>query len=112
MPSDELSARYLQLSRAVDNALVVHSGLRSHLRAGHPPLLALTEDGLAPMPIPVGLHHFGPGPMFDVWCECRAMEWLRLVWTGATTAGSPEAIPPPEIPRAPPHDEEETPDAP
>lgn len=102
LAGDELASRYLRLSRAVDDLLVVHHGLRSHLRAGHPPLLAITEDGLAPMPMRVGLHHFGPGPMYDVWCECRAVEWLRLVWTGARTAGSPEPIPPPEIPRAAP----------
>jgi hypothetical protein len=100
MPRHELSALYGELAAAVDSLLAAHHGMRAHLRAGHPPLVAITEDGLAPMPLPVGLHHFGPGPMFDLWCECRAVEWVRFVWTGALTPGAPEPIPPPEIARA------------
>jgi hypothetical protein len=50
-------------------------------------------------PLDVALRHYGgePGPLFDLWCMCRAVEQLRRVWTGLERAPAvPAASPPPD----------------
>jgi hypothetical protein len=70
----------MRLGRAIDNLLVQHHGLRHALKPGHLPLAASLAEGVA---------QYGEGPLFHLWSECRAVEALRVAWTGV---GSPEAV--------------------
>jgi hypothetical protein len=73
---DEFLAEFLNLTRCIDNVLVAHHGLRQSLKAPHPPFhVSMTA----------ALKHYGPGPVFHLWCECKAVEELRLAWTGKPT---------------------------
>jgi hypothetical protein len=96
---DEFATRLYRLQVAVDNVLIAQHALRSHLKPGFPPFLAIGEDGrLQPMPSTVGLRYFGPGPLFDLWIACCSAEWLRLIWTGEPSHDAPRAIPIPDNP--------------
>lgn len=70
---DEFLAEFLTLGRCIDNVLVAHHGLRASLKAPHPPWTATMADAL---------RHYGAGPVFALWCECQAVEALRIAWTG------------------------------
>jgi hypothetical protein len=66
-----------RLSRAIDDLLVAHHGLRYSLDAVK----------RAPVPFTVGeataMEAFGVGsPLFHLWNECRLVEALRVAWTG------------------------------
>jgi len=70
---DEFLAEFLTLGRCIDNVLVAHHGLRASLKAPYPPFnVSLAK----------ALEHYGNGPLFHLWCECKAVEELRLAWTG------------------------------
>lgn len=69
----ELTTRLLEVARAIDDVLVANHTLRASLKPGHPPFDAAIAAGLA---------RYGPGPLFALWLECRAVEALRVAWTG------------------------------
>jgi hypothetical protein len=78
-----------ELSRAIDDVLVAGHSQRHWLKAGHPPFESSLAEGMA---------HYGslPGAAFDLWTMCRAIEKLRLAWTGQA---GPAAVPGPiEVP--------------
>lgn len=94
-PPLDLGARVHAACVAVENVLVAGASQLRHLRGDHPPFW--NDDG-EPTPLDVALRHYGgqPGPLFDLWCMCRATEHLRRVWTGLERA--PVAMPVPPIP--------------
>lgn len=67
---------FMVLTNAIDNVLVAHHGLRAALKPPHPPFNAAISTALA---------FYGNGPLFHLWCECKAVEQLRLAWTGKPT---------------------------
>lgn len=82
----ELSLKLRELTTAIDNALVAHHGLKHALKDDHPPFM-LTSPDMSAMEKDTGalknaLAHYGRGPLFDLWSACRAMEALRIAWTG------------------------------
>jgi hypothetical protein len=84
----ELATRLLATFRAIDNVLVAEHGARTLLKAP-PPWDAPLSDGIA---------RYGPGPVFNLWALCRAVEGLRLAWTGKP---GPAAIVEEPLPVAP-----------
>ena len=68
----ELASRLLAVARAIDNVIVAEHGPRSRLRAP-PPWDAPLADGVA---------RYGASPLFELWALCRAIEGLRIAWTG------------------------------
>lgn len=89
----ELMTRVLAVSRAIDNVLVANHTMRAALKRGHVPFGTFSPDGQwEPTPIAEGVARYGEGPLFGLWLECRAVEALRVAWTGK--AGTPvEALP-------------------
>lgn len=85
----ELLHRLQEVARAIDNVLVREHGPRSRLKA--PPPWGTPETEV--------LARYGPGPLFELWCLCNAIEALRVAWTGA--AGPLVAAPPDEPDEAP-----------
>ena len=86
------------LRNAIDDLLVQHHGLRHALKANHLPFASSLAEGIA---------LYGEGPLFHLWSECRAVEALRVVWTGkgspliAEAPGSPLVSEAPELPLIP-----------
>lgn len=64
---------FMVLTHAIDNVLVAHHGLRAALKDPHPPFNVAISTALT---------FYGNGPLFHLWCECKAVEELRLAWTG------------------------------
>jgi hypothetical protein len=76
-PSAELSVQMQRLFRAIDDVLV----------ANHTLLHSLAEDHLAfTASLAEGVKRYGEGPLFALWQQCRAVDALRLAWTGQRTA--------------------------
>jgi hypothetical protein len=98
-PPLDLGVRIHALAVAIEGVLVAGASQEHHLRADHPPFW--NDDG-EPTPLDAALRHYGgqPGPLFDLWCMCRATEHLRRVWTGLERApvAVPEVVPVPPIP--------------
>ena len=69
----EFGARMSDLTHAIDNVLVAGHALKGALKEGHLPFSASLADGV---------RRYGPGPVFELWQGCRAIEVLRAVWTG------------------------------
>jgi hypothetical protein len=69
----EMREAWAATATAIDDLLVAHHGLRAALKPGHPPFSASLAEGIA---------RYGEGPLFHLWCECRAVERLRIAWTG------------------------------
>ena len=76
--------------RAVDNAIISGGHLGHWLKANHPPATASLADGLR--------HYNGPGAVFDLWAGWRALELLRLAWTGKLSGVLALAVQPPQEP--------------
>lgn len=77
MTVEAFEISWQELARGIDDLLLANHAMRAALKPGHPPFDAsLTE----------GLEHFGPGPVFALWAECRAVERIRFVWTGKRLA--------------------------
>jgi hypothetical protein len=68
----ELTTRLFALARAIDDVLIASHGPRARLKSP-PPFDAPLSDGVA---------RYGPGPVFELWAQCRAIEALRVAWTG------------------------------
>lgn len=84
----EFMTRILALARAIDDVLAANHTLRAALKPGHPPF-----DG----PLSAGVARYGEGPLFGLWAECRAVETLRIAWTGyAGPAAIPAELPAPD----------------
>lgn len=99
----EFSGRLLEVFRAIDDVLVAHHTLRASLRA-HPPLGGFEGTKWVPAPLELGFARYGEGPLFALWIECRAVEALRVAWTGKETIAAfvaPETTAPPTEPAAP-----------
>lgn len=83
----ELMTRVLAVARAIDNVLVANHTIRATLKAP-PPFGSFSPDGQwEPTPIAAGVARYGESPLFGLWLECRAVEALRVAWTGK--AGAP-----------------------
>lgn len=80
----ELMTRLFAVAHAIDNVLVAEHGPRSRLLAP-PPWDA---------PLSAGVAKYGEGPLFELWTLCRAIEGLRLAWTGR----SDPVVTPAELP--------------
>lgn len=85
---DEFLAEFLALGRAIDDVLVAHHGLRASLAPDHLPFDAPMAEAMA---------RYGMGgPLFSLWNECKAVEALRLAWTGKPSP--PRADAPAHVP--------------
>lgn len=82
----ELLHRLQEVARAIDNVLVAEHGARSHLRAPVP------WDA----PLAAAVARYGPGPVLDLWSLCRAVEALRIAWTGKAGPVAAEVAPEPD----------------
>jgi hypothetical protein len=83
--SPELMTRLLEVARAIDGVLIAEHGPRAALKAP-PPWNAPPAAGIA---------RYGAGPVFDLWMLCRAVEALRVAWTGRAgpaVAAEPEPV--------------------
>ena len=87
----EFSTRMSDVFHAIDHVLVAHHTLRASLKPPYPPLGDFENGVWIPAPLDTGLAHYGVGPLFGLWCECRAVEALRVAWTGKA---SPVVHPP------------------
>lgn len=87
-PSLEMGERLGLLSRAIDDVLVANHTLRHSLAPGHVPLNAPIGDAAARYRDADG----NPTPVFGLWVECRAVEALRVAWTG-----KPSVVPAPIV---------------
>lgn len=72
-PSPEFSVQMQRLSRAIDNVLVANHTLKASLAQDHLPFTASLAEGV---------ERYGAGAVFALWQACRAVDALRLVWTG------------------------------
>ena len=85
----EFASRMLEVFRAIDGVLINEHGPRSRLKA--PPPFGT--------PPPQALARYGPGPLFELWLLCNAVERLRIAWTGKP--GTPVEAHPDEPDEAP-----------
>lgn len=82
----DLTHRFAEVTKAVDDVLVAGHAMQSHLKPGSPAFF--TDEG-AHISIADAAAFFSadrydgtPGPLFDVWVLCRSIAVLRKVWTG------------------------------
>lgn len=87
MSDDTLDRKLPALVRAIDGVLIAGHHQRHWLRPDHPPFSVTMAEGLA---------HYGSGAAFDLWVVSRAIETLRIVWTGQSgeTVEQHQATPP------------------
>lgn len=74
--SRELATQIRDVFRAIDNVLVRAHGPRSRLKA--PPVWGTSEVEV--------LARYGPGPLFELWCLCDAINRLQVAFTGKAAA--------------------------
>jgi hypothetical protein len=75
---NDFVVEFLLLSKAIDNLLVVHEGLRASLAKDHLPFDRSFAEAM---------RQYGNGPLLHLWNECKAVEALRIQWTGKPTPG-------------------------
>jgi hypothetical protein len=94
-----------ELGRLIDNVLIAGSHHLAWLKVDHPPFGWLSPDGVwVPTPLADGFRHYHPkgtplpndrpAAAFDLWVGCRAIEALRMRWTGSVGAPVASVAPP------------------
>lgn len=89
----DLSHRLRDATRAVEDTLVAAHGLMFDLAAHHakagtvmPPFWInqgdLGQEENERQSLAAALTVYGPGILFNLWTACRALEGLRVAWTG------------------------------
>ena len=73
---------FIAPGNAIDDVLVAGHTIKHWLKRPHPGWDASIADGML---------HFGEGAAFDLWVICRAIERLRLAWTGHALPDGTEA---------------------
>lgn len=93
----DLTHRLHEACGAVNDVLASSHGLFHDLARHHetkgtvsPPPFWVNQGDLSQVEneltsIAVALKQYGPGPLFNLWCALRAIEALRVTWTGKAT---------------------------
>lgn len=80
----ETREKWREVADLIDDLLVSHHGLRASLAPDHLDFSATLPDAIK---------RYGQGPLLQLWIECRAVERLRIAWTGKPSMPRAESAP-------------------
>jgi hypothetical protein len=78
----ELAQQMRDTFRAIDNVLVAAPTLHHALKAEHVPFGAFEDGRWQPTPLSEGVARYGNSLPFAIWQTLRAIEQLRIAFTG------------------------------
>lgn len=82
----ELAAQIRDVFRAIDNVLLAAPTLHHALKRGHVPFGQMEDGRWQPTPLSEGVRRYGNSLPFAVWQMLRAVEQLRIAFTGKPSA--------------------------
>lgn len=88
----ELATQMRDTFRAIDNVLIAAPTLHHALKAGHVPFGSFEDGRWVPTSLAEGVARYGNSLPFAIWQELRAIEALRVAFTG-TQSATIEALP-------------------
>jgi hypothetical protein len=79
----EMRDLWFETANAIDDLLVSHHGLRASLAPDHLDFSATLPDAI---------RRYGQGPLLQLWIECRAVERIRVFWTGKASPARADSL--------------------